>query len=289
MDTLIGALLALVSAFGWGTASVLIKLGMRNKSAITVNIIRLYITTFVYISIFLITGKYKEILSLSPEIILVTFISSLFGFVIGDYFYFNALKLMGVSRTVPITSSYPLWTMLWAWMFFGKKIITQTLLGALFIFLAIVIVRKGGLEERLNPKGFVYAILAPISWSIAIVLLDFLSLYIDPFALAGLRMTSAAIGISVFLPKYSKELKGVTKSEIGILSGAALLGLIIGQYAFVKSVSLVGSHISTPISAINPIVSSLLAVALLKEPPNSKIFVGLILAVVGVVLISTVH
>ncbi|HII66566.1 MAG TPA: DMT family transporter [Thermococcaceae archaeon] len=267
----------------------MIKLGMRNKSAITVNIIRLYIITFVYVSIFLITGKYKGILSLSPEIILVTFISGLFGFVIGDYFYFSTLKLIGVSRTVPITSSYPLWTMLWAWMFFGREITTQTLLGALFIFLAIVIVRKGGLEERLDPKGFVYAILASISWSIAIVLLDFLSLYIDPFSLAGLRMTFAAIGISIFLPKYSEELREITKNEIWVLSGAALVGLIIGQYAFVKSVSLVGSHISTPISAINPIVSSLLAIALLKEPPNSKIFVGLILAVVGVVLISTVH
>ncbi|USS40102.1 DMT family transporter [Thermococcus aggregans] len=287
MSTLLGALLALISAFGWGTASVLVKIGMREKSAVTVNIIRLYLTAIFYTLLFLITDRYKEILSLSPEIILVTFISGLFGFVIGDYFYFNALKLMGVSRTVPITSSYPLWTMLWAWMFFGKKITVQTLLGALLIFLAIVIVRKGGLDERLDPKGFVYAILAPISWSIAIVLLDLLSLYISPLSLAGFRMICAALGISIFLPKYSKELKRVTKNEIKVLLGVALLGLIIGQYAFVKSVSLVGSHISTPISAINPIISSLLAVTLLKEPPNTKIILGLILAVAGVVLITT--
>ncbi|MCD6189299.1 MAG: DMT family transporter, partial [Thermococcus sp.] len=172
MNTLLGALLALISAFGWGTASVLVKIGMRNKSAVTVNIIRLYITALFYACLFLLTKSYAEIASLDWQILLIAFISGQFGFVIGDYFYFSALRLMGVSRTVPITSSYPLWTILWARLFLGRIIDIQIIIGAFLVFLAIVIVRKGETEERLDTNGFVYAILAPISWSIAIVLLD---------------------------------------------------------------------------------------------------------------------
>jgi DME family drug/metabolite transporter len=287
MNTLWGALLALISALGWGTASVLVKIGMKNKSAVTVNIIRLYITAIFYACLFFFTGSYAEIFSLNWRVLLITFISGQFGFVIGDYFYFNALKLMGVSRTVPITSSYPLWTILWAWLFLGRSVNAQIIAGAFLVFLAIVIVRKGEVEEHLDSKGFIFAILAPISWSIAIVLLDVLASQVSPLSLAGIRMIFAALGISVFLPKYWKELRGITKNELATLSGAALLGLIIGQYAFVKSVSLVGSQISAPVSAVNPIISSLLAIALLKEPPNAKIFAGLVLAVVGVVLITT--
>ncbi|USG99474.1 DMT family transporter [Thermococcus argininiproducens] len=287
METLFGALLALVAAFGWGTSSVLIKVGMRKKSAITVNIIRLYITVLSYLVLFIFTGSYREIVNLSWKLIVIAFISGQFGFVVGDYFYFSALRIMGVSRTVPITSSYPLWTILWTWLFLGRQINIQIVLGAFLVFLAIIIVRKGEIEEHLNPKGFIFALLAPISWSIAIVLLDFLSSQISPISLAGIRLAFAAMGVSLFLPKYSMELKKVTKKEIALLSAAALLGLIIGQYAFVKSVSSVGSQISAPVSAINPIISSALAMALLKEPPNRKIILGLILAVTGVILITT--
>ncbi|NJE26832.1 DMT family transporter [Thermococcus sp. MV5] len=287
MNILFGALLALVAAFGWGTSSVLIKVGMKKKSAITVNIIRLYITVLSYLVLFIFTGSYREIVNLSWKLILVAFISGQFGFVVGDYFYFSALRIMGVSRTVPITSSYPLWTILWTWLFLGRQINIQIVLGAFLVFLAIIIVRKGEIEEHLNPKGFIFALLAPISWSIAIVLLDFLSSQVSPISLAGIRLAFAAMGITLFLPKYSTELKEVTKNEIVLLSAAALLGLIIGQYAFVKSVSLVGSQISAPVSAINPIISSALAMALLKEPPNRKIILGLILAVTGVILITT--
>lgn len=287
MSTLLGALLALISAFGWGTASVLVKIGMRNKSAVTVNIIRLYITALFYACMFLLTGNYAEISSLNWRVLLIAFISGQFGFVIGDYFYFSALRLMGVSRTVPITSSYPLWTILWAWLFLGRSVNAQIIVGAFLVFLAIVIVRRGEIEEHLDSKGFVFALLAPISWSIAITLLDFLSSQVSPLSLAGIRMIFAAFGISVFLPRYSKELREITQREVAILSGAALLGLIIGQYTFVKSVSLVGSQISAPVSAVNPIISSLLAIAILKEPPNTKIILGLILAVVGVILITT--
>ncbi|MEO2151364.1 MAG: DMT family transporter, partial [Thermococcus sp.] len=78
----------------------------------------------------------------------------------------------------------------------------------------------------------------------------------------------------------------ISRREALVLVGAAVLGLILGQYLFVYSVSLVGSPIAAPVSAINPIIASLLAVLLLKEKPNARIFEGLILAVLGVILIS---
>jgi len=149
------------------------------------------------------------------------------------------------------------------------------------------VVRKAEEKERVNPKGFIFAILAPISWSLAILMMDWLTGYIDVLALAGLRMMSAALGISLLLPRYLPELRRITLREVLILTGAAISGLFIGQYLFVYSVNLVGSQIAAPVSAINPIIASALAIFLLKEPPNRRILEGLILAVVGVILIST--
>lgn len=142
---------------------------MKNKSVVTLNISRLYIISVVYAIFFTIDGNWREILNLTPLQFLIAFISAQFGFVIGDYFFFNAMKIMGVSRTVPITSSYPLWAILWAYLFLGRSIDVQIILGAFLIVLAVIIVRQGEIEERMNMKGFMFALLAPLSWSFAII------------------------------------------------------------------------------------------------------------------------
>jgi len=288
MDTVIlGVLSALTSAFSWALSTILIKVGMRDKSPVAVNIFRLYVVSALFALIFILNGRFREVFTLSPKLITVAFISAQFGFVIGDYFYFHALNTMGVSRTVPITSTYPLWAILWAFLFLGRDISPQIVLGAILVVTAIIVVRRAEMEEHRDSKGFLFALLAPISWSMAILTMDWLTQSIDVLTLAGLRMMLAALGASAFLPRYGEELKRITKKEAVILSGAAVTGLLIGQYTFVYSVHTVGSEIAAPVSAINPIIASLLAILILKEPPNRRILEGLILAVIGVILIST--
>ncbi|WP_461864494.1 DMT family transporter [Thermococcus sp.] len=285
---LLGVLAALVSAFSWAASAILIKAGMRDKSPIAANIFRLYAVSLMFVLIFLVNGTFSKLSSLSGKELAVAFISAQFGFVIGDYFYLSALKLMGVSRTVPITSTYPLWAILWAFLFLGRAINIRIILGAVFVVAAIVEVRKAEEEECINPKGFIYAMIAPLSWSFAILTMDWLTVQRMPvLTLAGIRMMFAAVGVSIFLPRYGREVRSITKREALLLTGAAAFGLLIGQYLFVYSINLVGSQIAAPVSAINPIIASFLAVFLLKEPPNRKIFEGLILAVIGVILIST--
>ncbi|NJE31029.1 DMT family transporter [Thermococcus sp. 18S1] len=288
MDALIlGVLAALASAFSWAASTILIKAGMRDKSPVAANIFRLYAVSVMFVGIFLVNGTFSKVAELPAKLLAVAFISGAFGFVIGDYFYLNALKMMGVSRTVPITSTYPLWAILWAFLFLGRDVSAQIIVGAALVVSAIVVVRKAEEEERINPKGFLFAILAPISWSFAILTMDWLTGYVDVLTLAGIRMMFAALAVSLFLPRYAGELRRITLREALLLTGAAATGLLLGQYLFVYSINLVGSQISAPVSAINPIIASTLAILILKEPPNRKILEGLILAVLGVILIST--
>ncbi|WP_297506610.1 DMT family transporter [Thermococcus sp.] len=286
MNTLLGVTLALISAFSWASATILVRIGLRNLSPVGANIFRLYIAGSIFLLTFYVTGNLSAF-KLPPRLLLLAFTSGVFGFVIGDYFYFHALKRMGVSRTVPITSTYPLWTILWAVLFLGKQVKPQVVIGAILVVLAIIIVKRAEEEENTDRKGFIFAFLAPISWSVAIVLMQYLTAYIPNLQLAGLRMIFGAVGISLFLPRYGREVISMRFKEVLSLTGASILGLVVGQYLFVYSVALVGAPIAAPVSAINPIIASLLAVLLLREKPNRRIFEGLILAVVGVILIST--
>jgi DME family drug/metabolite transporter len=283
----LGIILGLIAAISWGVSAILIKLSVKDKGAVTANLIRLYIVAFLYSVIFFINNNFNEIFALSKTQLFVAFISAQLGFVIGDYFYFNALKIAGVSRTVPATSSYPLWAILWAFLFLGRGINLKVVFGALLIFSAIVLVRKTEEEEHISLRGIIYAILAPISWSLAITTLDWLSSQISPFTLAGLRMILASIGVSLLLPSILDEIKRVTKFEFIAIGLAGIFGLLIGQYAFVKAINLAGSQIVTPVTAVNPVISSTLAILVLKEPPNRKIIMSLALAVIGILIISS--
>jgi len=286
MKTIIlGVTLALASAFSWASSTILVRVGLRRLSPIGANIFRLYVASALFLIIFALTGN-LGVFKLPTRLLVLAFISAQFGFVIGDYFYFNALKRMGVSRTVPITSTYPLWAILWAILFLGKKVKPHVILGAVLVVLAIIIVKKAEERENSDRLGFIFAFIAPISWSVAITIMDYLTKSIPSLQLAGVRMVFAAIGVSVFLPKYGDEVRRISRREALVLIGAAVLGLILGQYLFVYSVSLVGSPIAAPVSAINPILASLLAILVLRERPNARIFEGLVLAVLGVVLIS---
>ncbi|WP_029551009.1 DMT family transporter [Thermococcus zilligii] len=285
--TALGVVAALASALCWATATILVKAGMRSRSPVAVNMIRLYAVSLMYLAVLIPAGGIGEILSSSPLYLAVAFVSAQFGFVIGDYFYFHALHRMGVSRTVPITSTYPLWTVLWASLFLGRRVSPRVYLGALLIVLAIIIVRRAEEEEHADPKGFVYALLTPVSWSIAITMMDWLTGHFNPLTLAGLRMFSAAIGVSVFLPAYRDELLSTDLRELALLSGAAFSGLLLGQFFFVYSTRAVGSQVSAPVSSINPLIASLMAVVFLKETPNRKILEGLALAILGILLVST--
>ncbi|ASJ02973.1 permease [Thermococcus profundus] len=282
----LGVAAALTSALCWATATILIKVGMRSKSPVAANILRLYIVSVMYLIVIIPTDGIREILNSDPRYLLLAFVSAQFGFVIGDYFYFHALHRMGVSRTVPITSTYPLWTVLWASLFLGRKVSPRVYLGALLIVLAIVIVRRAEVEEHADPKGFAFALIAPVSWSVAITVMDWLTGHFTSLTLAALRMFSGAVGVSVFLPAYGEEIRSTTRKELLILSGAAFSGLFLGQFLFVYSTQAVGSQVSAPVSAINPLLTSLMAVALLKEKPSRRIFEGLVLAIVGIILVS---
>ncbi|MFA4701292.1 DMT family transporter [Pyrococcus kukulkanii] len=283
---ILGVLFALISAFCWGTASILIKIGLRNKTPIIANLVRLLFSSLVYVVIFTIGGNFQEIVSMPLRYHIVAFISAQFGFVIGDYFYFSALKSLGVSRTVPITSTYPLWTLVWAYIFLGREITLRITIGALMIVLGIIIVRQAEVEEHVDPRGLLYAFLTPISWSMAIILMDWLSNRISSLTLAGLRIIYAALGLTIASVKIIPEIKKVTIKEIAVISTAGVLGLVVAQYTFVSSVAMLGSQIATPITAINPIISTLLAILFLKEPPNWKIWISLGLVVSGIWLLT---
>ena len=57
--------------------------------------------------------------------------------------YFKALKLTQASRVVPITSIYPLFTVILSALILGEKVSLRIAIGAILIVIGVMLVSEG--------------------------------------------------------------------------------------------------------------------------------------------------
>lgn len=110
---MIGGALAILSAFCWAGGAAVYKKGLGYTDIRSGNLLRTSFTALGFIVIMLFEGKLFEIIkSLSVELLLILIVSAIFAFFIGDLLYLAALNRSGISKTVPISSTYPLFVSL---------------------------------------------------------------------------------------------------------------------------------------------------------------------------------
>ncbi len=136
-------LYALLTAMLWGFAPLFGKVGLKMMDPLLALAIR---TFFVFLTVnFLIifTGKIKELFALLPSRgAFYVSCEAIFGAILGQLFYFYALKEGEASRVVPIASAFPLFTALFAFLFLGEKFQWQKVLGAILIVGGMTLLRR---------------------------------------------------------------------------------------------------------------------------------------------------
>ncbi|MDA2920554.1 EamA family transporter [Desulfobacterota bacterium AH_259_B03_O07] len=134
------AALALLVASIWGISPIFEKLSLIKASPFTVITIRFIFTTICLVIISLVTGKYKDFANVDGKTFLWIILAGFLGGIVGLFLFFVALKQDFTSRIVPIAATFPLFTVLYAFIFFREEISTNRLAGAIFIVLGLVLI-----------------------------------------------------------------------------------------------------------------------------------------------------
>ncbi|MCG4457220.1 DMT family transporter [Erysipelothrix rhusiopathiae] len=93
--------------------------------------------------------------------------------------------------------------------------------------------------------------------------------------------------ILIVIQKQGNDLIRVLFSRSGmIIAIAALLGGPIGMGAYILSINHLGPAISASISAIYPLFGAVLSFIILKEKPNKRTLLGLLIAISAIVLMG---
>jgi DME family drug/metabolite transporter len=223
---------------------------------------------------------------ITSKILFFLFFSAFFGFFLGDFLFMVALKRIGVSRIVPITSTYPLFIAVWSFLIYGTRISALLIMGIILVISAITLITRGGdagsTSTLRHSEGIGIALLAALCWSISIAVLDYLLVSLPPEAVAGFRFLIAFF-FCLILGAGKKFT--VNKNSVLWIGIGGIFVVVLGNYLFLEAINVIGSVKVAPISSLYPIISILFASILIKERVTVKIIVGTVLSFLGVLCV----
>lgn len=133
---------AILAAVVWGIAPILEKTGLKNIEPLSGVIVRSFgvIVGAIVLSIFN-SSMFKTALKAEPKTIIFLFLGGILASILGQIFFYNALKHGEVSKMVPIAATYPLVSFLLGLLFFGECLTIVKGLGIGFVILGVFLLR----------------------------------------------------------------------------------------------------------------------------------------------------
>ncbi len=135
-----GEILALISALLWGIAPLLDKYVISTGvSPYLANVIRVA-GALSFLLIVTLVVKDFSVTKLTLKNVTYLIIAGIIASGVAMIVYFQALKLSQASRVVPITSIYPLFTVIFSALLLGENINPKVVVGAVLIVIGLSLV-----------------------------------------------------------------------------------------------------------------------------------------------------
>jgi len=238
----------------------------------------------------------EELLSLSVNSYLFLALNALLSNTVGDVFYLAAIRGIGVSLAVPITSTYPLAITLISWLWFGEALTFSVLSGTFSIVMGLALLNmhvteSNGVSRSRHLRGFVLAILAALCWAIGMSLNKHLTLRgVSPMSITFWRSFFFSLMAIAFLPlatRGEKETRRVTVGGALAAAGAGIIALFVGGWLYTTSLSIIPMNVATPIASSSPLIAAVFACAFMGESLRPIQWLGIVFVVGGAVAVGT--
>jgi len=289
---MLGEALALAASLCWAIGANLYRSSARSISPTTLNLVRSMSAALVLFTSVEVLGKSRYFLLLNLNSTTYLTIASLIGWALGDTLYFAGLKWIGVSRTVPLAYSYPLFILPFSALLLDERVTINIVLGSFVIVVAIWLI-CGSMREVLYATSWrsKLGVLAPIGaafcWAVAVLMLKRMTAIFDPIFLAFFKMLVVIPFMTCYVAFSSKGLSQLrlldAKALVMALAGGAI-AVGLGDMIYFIGLSLVQANIVASLGASTPIFATLIAFK--KERPSLRTVIGVSLVAIGFVLLT---
>jgi len=140
MRALLAALLGMIC---WGVAPIFGKLGLQGIDPLTALVGRTFIAALLIGAAALGGGRLGHLRAVPFQAWFLIALEAIFATLVGDLFYYAALKWGGAAQTTLVLSAAPLITLWVGWQFLREPLTAPRLLGAALIIAGVALVSLG--------------------------------------------------------------------------------------------------------------------------------------------------
>ncbi|MDG3146967.1 DMT family transporter [Streptococcus suis] len=285
----LGTLITLIAGIAWGLSGVSGQYLMsRGVSVDMITSLRLLVSGFFLVGLAYATVKEQLLAVLKDKNALLGIsIFAMLGLVLNQTAYLQAIYHTNAGTATVLQYLCPILVLAYTCLK-DRQVPTGT--EIISILLAIVgtflIASHGQLNElSITPIGLFWGIFSAFTYALYIILPGKLIRLYGSMVVIGLGMLMGGIVITLGVQTWKQSLPLDTGTTFGLL-GIVGVGTIFAYTAFLKGVSLVGPVNGSLLASIEPIASVFFAVWLVNEQFYTIDFVGMLLILLAVLLIS---
>jgi DME family drug/metabolite transporter len=303
---LAGEILAILANLTFALSNVIFRKVDRQISPAFINTFRtaLGLVTFYLIAAF--TGLIPKIFMLSTQLWLLLLTSIIFGQVLGDTFYFFAQQILGPTKAMAVSMTFPFFTFIFAILFLDRQFSILLIPAAFLITIGVILLGKAQEHNQNSSQikrskvfyGFLWGLFASLFWAIGIILTDYSMNQVDYYLNSGSQTTiignlirfPLATGILFVWAFWERnrnpdlKIKKSTQTWFWLILGA-LIGTSLGAYLYAEAARVAGASLMALMASACPLFSVPLSYLFNREKMNIKSVIGLLFTTGGVLLV----
>jgi drug/metabolite transporter (DMT)-like permease len=219
-------------------------------------------------------------------------ISGIIGFVLGDFFLFEAYVQIGARLTMLIMATVPIISAIADYIIVGQSLTLTDIVGMLITMygVAIVILVKNQDSNTVKfsktLKGLFYALMGAVGQAVGLIFSKIGMENYDAFASTQIRTIAAIIGFSIIIT-YSKEWGNVFKTFRNIkvmkyITFGSFFGPFLGVSFSLLALQYIATGIASTIMSISRIIIIPASIMIFHEKVTKKEILGAVISIVGV-------
>lgn len=128
-----GLIYSVIVMICWGLAPIFAKTGLAKLPILTAITFRNTFIAIMFLGAFLMSGQVKSLMASDIRSVFLILIEACLAGLVGQYFYYKAVKVWEASRVVPIVGAYPLVSFIIAVVVLSERITLAKSLGAVLV------------------------------------------------------------------------------------------------------------------------------------------------------------
>ena len=279
-----GEILALGSALSWALTTIAMR-PIAGRALLQASLIRMLVGSALLLAYSWPSGAAGRALAATPSTWAWLVGSVLGSLVVGDSLYFAASARIGVTRALPIASSFPLLTTAGAVLLLGEPATAPVLVGSLLIVGGIwaIIGDYPATGVRRDGLGLAWAGLAALCWATSGLMLRPALDELDPVAANLIRFPVGAVLFAV--PLAVRRPRWHLQGRQLWLAVAGGIGTVVSALLYLAGIALAGVARAVLLNATSPVFSAILAWWLLRERLTARAALGVGLSALGSALL----